>query len=280
MSCADNFKNGPHPAQPSAYSVVAVESVYDLVRAEVFSPNRGQLGWCGEDEIDIIHHWIRPCSRGRLLDLGSGLGGILCELISRTHLSGLGIDQDIHCVDRARHRAAQLKLASKVEFQVHDLTAGMNTFCQEVQAVIAIDMFCHLRSRASVLKQLATACEVGCLIIFTDSMVIGGEISNEFISERSFFGYSQFVVPGFNNHVLESCGFELLEQLDLSDAVRSIAKAWRNARDKHRLKLLSVENDQTFSSMDRYLARCIEGTEKQILRRELYVARLVRKPCA
>jgi hypothetical protein len=102
--------------------------------------------------------------------------------------------------------------------------------------------------------------------------VITGAVSDEEIQERAAHGSTQFVPVGFNERLLESAGFRLIEQQDRTSSLLRNARGRREARLAHRSELEQAEGGTGFAREQRYLETVMALAERGALSRMMYLA--------
>ena len=117
-------------------------------------------------------------------------------------------------------------------------------------------MLIHLRDRAKFFRDVANILHPGGRFLFTDAGVVTGAVSNEDVRKRSARGYSQFVPPGWNERLLKSAGFRVLETEDRT----------------HRAELERVSEGFDFELEQAFLNTAAELSRSQSLSRIMYLA--------
>ena len=97
-----------------------------------------------------------------------------------------------------------------------------------------------------------------CGFLFTDAGVVTAYVSNEEVRKRSVHGYTQFVAAGWNERMLESVGFRLLETENRTASVLKNASGRLAAVKAHRLELERVTSAADFASQQDYLETVVE----------------------
>jgi hypothetical protein len=77
----------------------------------------------------------------------------------------------------------------------------------------------------------------GRRLLFTDPIVVTGQLSNEEIRLRSSIGFFLFTLVGVNERLLEQSGLTLIEVRDATEAVASVSERWGTARARRRDRL-------------------------------------------
>jgi hypothetical protein len=112
----------------------------------------------------------------------------------------------------------------------------------------------------------------GGRLLFTDPIVVTGQLTGEEIRDRSSIGYFLFTPLGHNERMLAECGFTVLEARDVTDAVASVAEKWREARAKRRDALAELEGAEGFDGLQRFLDAVHTLARERRLSRFMYLA--------
>ena len=138
-------------------------------------------------------------------------------------------------------------------------------------------MFCndainHLPDRLSLLQDWHRILRPGGRVLFTDPIVVTGQLSNEEIRVRSSIGFFLFTPLGHNEHLLKKAGFTVLQVRDVTDAVASVSRRWQDARAKRRERLTAIEGDEGFEGLQRFLSAVYVLASERRLSRYMYLA--------
>jgi hypothetical protein len=82
--------------------------------------------------------------------------------------------------------------------------------------------------------------------------------------------------PGEDERLLKAAGFELLYREDSTEDVARLAYRRFETRDAHREELLSLESQDTFERMQRFLAMAAVHAGESRLSRTVFLARKAR----
>jgi SAM-dependent methyltransferase len=84
---------------------------------------------------------------------------------------------------------------------------------------------------------------------------------------RSSIGFYLFVPAGGNERLLEQAGFAVREVRDVTDAEASISSRWRDARARRRDALVTIEGQDGFEGLQRFLDMvCVLSRERRLSR--------------
>lgn len=247
-------------------------SVQTDIRRETYGEDLGQASWITLRE---ALEWFQRLGLGpgqKALEVACGSGGVALRMARETGSSCVGVDINVHGIDAANQLAAREGMASLLSFQVVD-AAGQLPFPDEsFDAVFCNDAINHLPGRLGVLTDWYRALKPGGRLLFTDPIVVTGQLSNEEIRLRSSIGFFLFTPVGHNERLLEQSGFTIREVRDVTGAVASMSRKWRDARARRREHLLALEGEQSYDGFQRFLDTvCTLASEKR-LSRFMYLA--------
>lgn len=143
--------------------------------------------------------------------------------------------------------------------------------------VISIDVVLHVRDRASLFNDVVRLLAPGGKFLFTDAAVVTGSVSNEEIAARSIHGFTQFAAPGFNESLLESAEFRMLEAQDRTAGLLSNANGRLTARSTHRSELTALESEEYFLHQQRYRETVIALAQRGAVARRMYLAERIER---
>ena len=89
--------------------------------------------------------------------------------------------------------------------------------------------------------------------MFTDPVVITGPVTNDELALRSSIGTFLFVPREVTVHCLNHAGFTIVREEDLTPNAELVAGRWREARDKYRDALVTLEGEERFNGLQRFL---------------------------
>ena len=244
------------------------------IRREAYGEDIGQHSWVTADELraDVARLRLSPSSR--LIDLGCGPCGPLTFLLAHAGCTGVGVDQSPSALCVGRARAEALGVAERFSSWETDLDQPLPFDDASFDAAISFDVVLHLVDRTRLFSEVARVLSRGGRFLFTDAGVITGAVSNDEIQARSAYGHTQFVPVGWNERLLESAGFRLVEQEDRT------ASALRNAGGRlaavraHRAELSGVMGVAQVDGQERALETVVALAHRSALSRIMYLAEL------
>jgi SAM-dependent methyltransferase len=242
------------------------------IRREAYGEDIGQHSWVGADEVrrDVERLGLNRSSR--VLDLGCGPCGPLTFVIASVECSGTGVELSPAALRLGRARATSLGVGARLTLEQADLDAPLPLDSGRFDAVMSLDVVLHLRDRSRLFQEVARLLRPGGRFLFTDAGVVTGPVSSEEARRRSLYGLTQFVPPGWNEKLLESAGFRLIETEDRTGRVRDAASGRLAAMQAHREELEGVWAAEEFEKQRVYLETVIELSERGALSRVMYLS--------
>jgi SAM-dependent methyltransferase len=137
---------------------------------------------------------------------------------------------------------------------------------------MSLDVVLHLRDRLKLFHEVAKLLAPGGRFLFTDAGVVTGSLSNEEVRKRSVHGYTQFVAAGWNERLLESAGFRLIETENRTMSVLKSASGRLAAMQAHRAELSQVLSAAEFEMQQDYLETVVQLSRRGALSRIMYLA--------
>jgi SAM-dependent methyltransferase len=242
------------------------------IRREAYGEDIGQHSWVGADEVrgDIDRLKLSPSSR--FVDLGCGPCGPLTLVLAVVGCSGTGVELSPSALRVGRARAASLGIDALLAVQEADLNEPLPFEPGSFDAAMALDVVLHLRDRSKLFHEVARLLRPGGRFLFTDAGVVTGSVSNEEVRKRSAHGYTQFVAAGWNEHLLESTGFRLVETENRIMSVLKNASGRLAAVQVHREELERVSSAADVASQQDYLETVVELSRRGAVSRVMYLA--------
>jgi SAM-dependent methyltransferase len=242
------------------------------VRIETYGEDLGQASWITVDELRGWIPLLRLDATRKFLEVACGSGGVACRLARETGASCVGVDINPLGIEAASERAAREGLASRVSFEVVDASRRLPFPDASFDAVLCNDSINHLADRAAVLQEWHRLLRPEGRVLFTDPILVTGQLSNEEIRSRSSIGFFLFTPPGCNERLLQETGFTLLEVRDATEAVSSVSARWRQARGRRRVSLVAAEGEEKFESLQKFLQTAHVLASERRLSRLTYLA--------
>ena len=242
------------------------------VRRAAFGEDIGQSSWLtGQD-------WLRFADEAgvhessRVLEVGSGSGGPAVYLAEKRGCHVVGVDINENGVANARKLAAARGVSEHAAFRAIDASEPLPFPDSSFDSVLSNDAMCHIPHRLDVLRDWHRVLRPGGRMLFTDALVMTGQVSHEEIATRSSIGLYFFVPPGENERLIAEAGFTLIAANDETEAAEVIAGNWRAAREQHRDELVSREGAANFEGLQRFLACVHTLSAERRLSRFGYIA--------
>lgn len=262
---------GEHvPLYASAY---AGFSARDQVRRATYGDDLGQSGWVTSDELECFAEWLGLGAGSHLLDVGCGSGGPALHLAKTKGASVVGIDLLEEGIATATRLAEERGLGDRARFVRVDAGARLPFDDQSFDAVISIDVMCHLPNRADILREWRRVTAPGARVLFTDPTIVTGLVTDAEIATRSAVGIYVFSAQSVNEELLSSAGFEVIRSEDLTENMASMAGRWHAARAQFHDELVADEGESTFEGVQRFLAACHLLARERRLSRYAYLAK-------
>lgn len=248
------------------------------VRRETYDEDLGQASWITLAE---AREWFRLLglrSGQSVLEVACGSGGLSCRMALETGASCVGVDINARGIEAANTRAREQKLDSRVAFQVVNAGARLPFREESFDAVFCNDSINHLPGRADVLRDWHRVLRPGGRVLFTDPIVVTGQLTNEEIRVRSSIGFFLFTPIGENERLLTRSGFVVQEVRDVTEAAASVSRKWRDARARRREALIRLEGEEDFENLQRFLETVHALASERRLSRYMYLASKPAKP--
>ncbi len=204
--------------------------------------------------------------------MACGSGGVTCAMAKLSGATCTGVDINLHGIEAAKHWAEREGLASVVSFDVVDAGRRLPFPDESFDVVFCNDAINHLPDRLSLLQDWHRILRPGGRVLFTDPIVVTGQLSNEEIRVRSSIGFFLFTPLGHNDHLLKKAGFTVLQVRDVTDAVASVSRRWQDARAKRRERLTAIEGNEGFEGLQRFLSAVYVLASERRLSRYMYLA--------
>jgi ubiquinone/menaquinone biosynthesis C-methylase UbiE len=242
------------------------------IRREAYGEDIGQHSWVSADELRTDIHRLRLTASNQLLDLGCGPCGPLTFVLKTVGCRGTGIDVSPSALRVGRERADELGVGGRFAVREGDLNMPLPFESGSFDAVMSIDVALHLRDRSKVFREVARVLSQGGRFLFTDAGVVTGAVTNEELQKRTVHGYAQFVPPGWNENLLESTGFRLIETENRTESISRNASGRLRAMEAHREELEGSAEGRELLAQKDYLEVAIAMAGRRAMSRMMYLA--------
>lgn len=223
------------------------------VRRETYDEDLGQASWITLAEAREWFRLLELKPGRRVLEVACGSGGMTCRMALETGATCTGVDINPLGIEAARTRAQDQKRTDQVSFEVVDAGQRLPFADGSFDAIFCNDSINHFPGRADVLRDWHRLLKPGGRLLFTDPIVVTGQLTGDEMRDRSSIGYFLFTPLGHNERILAECGFSVLEVRDVTEAVATVARKWRDARARHRDALSALEGLEGFDGVQRFL---------------------------
>jgi SAM-dependent methyltransferase len=242
------------------------------VRRATYDEDLGQASWITLAEAREFFRALELSAGQTALEVACGSGGIACRMAVETGASCVGVDINQQGIEAAERTAREQGLSSRVAFRVVDAGRRLPFADASFDAVFCNDSINHLPERLDVLRDWHRVLRPGGRVLFTDPIVVTGQLTNEEIRVRSSIGFFLFTPVGTNERLLAEAGLAVREVRDVTDAVASISRRWRDAREENRQALVRLEGDDAFQGLQRFLDAVHTLSSTRRLSRFMYLA--------
>jgi SAM-dependent methyltransferase len=251
------------------------QDVLAAIRRETFGADIGQNSWLTVEEYDRFISWLKLQPEQHVLEVASGSGGPALYLADRASCHVTGIDSNEHGVAEATRAALDSHQSHRISFRVADANAPLPFANGTFDGLMCIDSMNHFPDRLRVFQEWQRVLRPGRRAVFTDPVVITRPVTNDDLALRSSIGLFLFTPPGVNEHLIESAGFNLLRNEDVTVNAAVVAGRWQRARHGHREALLEIEGEERFEGLQKFFGAVHRLTSERRLSR---IAYLVEKP--
>jgi SAM-dependent methyltransferase len=242
------------------------------VRRETYGEDLGQSSWLTADEWLRFADQLAIGAASEVLEVGSGSGGPAVYLAAARGCRLTGVDINERGVRNANALAEARGVADRVTFRAVDASRALPFPADSFDAVVSNDAICHIRDRATVLRDWFRVLRPGGRALFTDALVITGVMSNEELATRSSIGFYVFIPPAENERLLREAGFEVLGVDDVTENAATVARRWHDARERQREPLVAREGQANFDGLQRFLSCVHTVSAERRLSRFAYLA--------
>lgn len=255
----------------SAYSNYEAD-VYRQIRIATYGEDLGQTSWVTNQESEEIPQTLDLTPSSRVLEIGCGSGRYAVQIAETVGCRVVGVDINEPGVRNGNSLARARNLSDRVCFEHCDVSKKLRYSDASFDAAFANDAMCHISGRLAVLQELFRVLQPLGRFLFSDALVIGGEISHHEIATRSSIGYYIFTPPEHNERLIRQAGFRLIKFSDTTENAACIARRWLDARNERRDALIATESNANFDGLQQFLFCVYTLTSEKRLLRYLYVA--------
>lgn len=251
------------------------EQVLEAIREETFIQDFGQNSWTTVDEYVRFIDWLKLTKDDHVLEVASGSGGPAIYLAQRAGCRVTGVDINPNGVETAMKSAAKTNQTGRVNFRLVDANAQLPFDEDQFDGLICVDSMNHLPDRLESLREWHRVLRPGARAVFTDPVVITGPVTNDELALRSSVGLFLFVPAGVNEKLIETAGFRLVQQEDVTENAAMISGRWHDARQKYRDALIDMEGEERFDGLQKFFAAVHRLTTERRISRIVYVEKSV-----
>ena len=242
------------------------------VRRQTYDEDVGQASWITMAEAREFFSALELGTGQTALEVACGSGGITCRLALETGAQCVGVDINVHAIQAAERKAEDDDVSSQVSFRVADAGHPLPFPDASFDAIFCNDSINHFPTRLNVLRDWHRVLRPGGRLLFTDPIVVTGQLTNEEIRARSSIGFFLVTPVGCNERLLAQSGFVVREVRDVTEAVASVSQRWRAARQERRAALVNLENEEVFEGLQRFLEVVHTLASERRLSRYMYLA--------
>ena len=250
------------------------------VRRQTYDEDLGQASWITPGEAREFFQELELGPGLTALEVACGSGGIACRMALATGAQCVGVDINAQGIQAATRRAQEEGLTPRVSFQVADAGRPLPFPDESFHAIFCNDSINHFPGRLDVLRDWHRVLRPGGRLLFTDPIVVTGQLTNEEIRTRSSIGFFLFTPVGCNERLLAESGFTVREVRDVTEAVTAVSRKWRIAREEWRRELVKLEGEEAFETLQRFLDAVHTLANDRRLSRFMYLATRPSSPTA
>lgn len=242
------------------------------VRRETYGEDLGQSSWITLDEAMEWYSLMALTPQRKALEVACGSGGITLRMARETGARCVGVDINPNAISAAGALREKSGLADRVDFQIVDAGKRLPFDDASFDAIFCNDAILHLPDRATFLADWFRVLRPGGRVLYTDPIVVTGQLTSEEIRIRSSIGFFVFTPSQANERMLESAGFRMLEVRNVTGAVASVSRKWREARARREEALVPLEGAETFEGIQRFLEMVHRLSSEERMSRYMYLA--------
>ena len=245
--------------------------VLTAVREEAFGADIGQNSWVTADEFERFIDWLGLDEHAHVLEVGSGSGGPALHLARRCGCRVSGVDVNAFGVATAERAAVNAGFSQRVKFKVADACVRLPFSDRKFDALVCIDSMNHFPDRLQTFQEWWRVLRTGARAVFTDPVAVTGPVTSEELAQRSSIGLFVFVPRSVNEELIVKAGFKIVSQLDVTENAALVSRRWREARERFRDELLSIEGQERFDGVQKFLGTVHRLTSERRLSRIAYL---------
>lgn len=246
---------------------------YREIRQETYGEDLGQASWITKEECLTFLSWLNLNQSSRVLEVACGSGGVSILIAQESKAEVVGIDINEQGIRAASERAKSQSIKENVTFQLADGGKRLQFSDSSFDAIFCNDSINHLPNRSQLLQEWHRLLKPAGKLLYTDPIVVTGQITNEEIAIRSSIGFFLYTPVGANERMLEQAGFDIIKTENVTANTAHTSKRWYEAR-AHRQKLLKeFEGESEFEGLQRFLQIVWELSSQGRLSRYAYFAR-------
>lgn len=245
---------------------------YQQIRRETYGNDLGQTSWITLDEGEKFCRWLNLAPSKQVLEIASGTGGFAAYVARKYHVEVSGVDINQEGINAAIERARREGLTAALHFQVANASHPLPFPDTRFDALFCNDAIGHLTNRFAVLQDWYRILKPSGRLVYTDPILVSGQLTYEEIKTRCSIGHHFFTPLGFNEQLLNESGFHLILVEDVTANVTLTASRWYEARKKHKAKLLRIEKQEQYDGLQRFLLTTHKLAEEGRLSRYVFVA--------
>ena len=247
-------------------------SLYEEIRQEAYGEDVGQNGWLTADEQKKFVSWLGLTAGKTLLDVACGVGGPALRIAALTSCTVTGVDIHEKAISTARSLASQRGLESRTDFRVVDADKQLPFPEASFDAITCIDAITHFSDHPRVLADWARLLRGAGRLLFTNSAVVTGPLTNAEVAARSLSGFLLFVPCGYDERVIAECGLRLVACEDRTSNMAEVAERRKNARESRSAALRRIEGDLVYENQQAFLSLAAQVAREGRLSRFVYLA--------
>ena len=256
----------------TAYGNFAAHAL-ERVRRDTYGEDFGQSSWVTSDEYRRFFRLVDLGPTDHVLDVGCGSGGPAIFLGREVGCRVTGVDFNESGIRTGLELVRQAGMQDLIDLRHADVRELLPFCDQAFDAIVCMDVICHLFDRSSLLKEWSRVLRPGGSILYTDPVVVTGLVAKEEFATRGSTGDFAFGPPGVNEQLIGEAGFELVRVEDVTENEVQVSRRWHDARQERAAELIHLEGDETFAELQRFLATVHDLTSERRMSRFAYVGR-------